>query len=236
MIEKRPQLVDANLRLFHTSLFLGNNWGAVSDITLHLNQHFNPAAVKDGGDGIDMTNEVKPDKNFSDPRPLVLGISRASACYIGALDDEGSSRAAVIKDCWWLRLRIKASALLNWSRRHGPYNVVVLPFNKIAKLNVSVTEIAAMNFVRANTSIPVPKILEIYYDAKHKAFANIVMTKLPGKDLGDVIHDMSEAELKSVMKELSGYIKQRRRSGCALGLSGLSNRIAMLVTMIQDVS
>lgn len=57
----------------------------------------------------------------------------------------------------WLRLRIKAGALLNWSRRDLPYNVVVLPFNKIAKLNVSVTEIAAMDFVRANTSIPVPE-------------------------------------------------------------------------------
>lgn len=37
------------------------------------------------------------------------------------------------------------------------------------------------------------------------------MTKLPGKDLGDVIHDMSDVELKSVMQELSGYIKQLRR-------------------------
>lgn len=65
----------------------------------------------------------------------------------------------------------------------------VLSFNKVAKLNVSVTETAAMNFVRANTSIPVPKILEVYYDAKRKGFANIVMTRLPGKNLGDVIHE-----------------------------------------------
>lgn len=57
----------------------------------------------------------------------------------------------------WQRLRIKASALLNWPRRHGPHNVLVLPLNKVAKLNVSLTEIAAMNFVRDNTSIPVPK-------------------------------------------------------------------------------
>lgn len=57
----------------------------------------------------------------------------------------------------WLQLRVKASWILNRSRRHDPGNVVVLPFNKIAKLNVSVTEIAALNFVGANTSIPVPK-------------------------------------------------------------------------------
>lgn len=57
----------------------------------------------------------------------------------------------------WLQLRIKASALLNRSRRHGPGNVVMLPFNKIAKLDVPVSEVAAMKFVRANTSIPVPE-------------------------------------------------------------------------------
>lgn len=57
----------------------------------------------------------------------------------------------------WLQLLIKASALLNRSRRHGLSDVVVLPFNKVAKLDVRVTEIAAITFVRANTSIPVPE-------------------------------------------------------------------------------
>jgi hypothetical protein len=57
----------------------------------------------------------------------------------------------------WLQLRINASAPLNISRRHGPDHVVVIPFNKVAKLNVRVTEIAAINFVRANISIPVPE-------------------------------------------------------------------------------
>lgn len=36
------------------------------------------------------------------------------------------------------------------------------------------------------------------------------MTKLPGKDLDDAIQNMNDAELKSVMKELSGYLKQLR--------------------------
>lgn len=35
--------------------------------------------------------------------------------------------------------------------------VVALPFNKIAKFNVPANEIDALEFVRANTTIPVPK-------------------------------------------------------------------------------
>lgn len=37
------------------------------------------------------------------------------------------------------------------------------------------------------------------------------MTKLPGDDLADIIHKMSDAEIKSVVKQLSGYLKQLRR-------------------------
>lgn len=33
----------------------------------------------------------------------------------------------------------------------------VLPFKKIAKLDVSAGEIAAMEFVQANTTVPIPK-------------------------------------------------------------------------------
>lgn len=57
----------------------------------------------------------------------------------------------------WLHARIKASTLLSRSRRLGTGNVIVLPFNKIAKLDVPANEIAAMRFVRANTTIPIPE-------------------------------------------------------------------------------
>lgn len=57
----------------------------------------------------------------------------------------------------WLQLRIKASTLFSRSRRLGTGNVIVLPFSKIAKLDVPANEIAAMRFVRANTSIPIPE-------------------------------------------------------------------------------
>lgn len=57
----------------------------------------------------------------------------------------------------WLQLRITASTFMRKSRRLGTGNVIVLPLHKIAKLDVPANEIAAMEFVRANTTIPVPK-------------------------------------------------------------------------------
>lgn len=57
----------------------------------------------------------------------------------------------------WLQLRITASTLFSRSRRLGTGNVIVLPFHKIAKLDVPANEIAAMRFVRANTTIPIPE-------------------------------------------------------------------------------
>lgn len=55
----------------------------------------------------------------------------------------------------WLRLRIAASTLVKG--RRGTGNVIMLPCNKVVKLNVPPNEIAALEYVRANTTIPVPK-------------------------------------------------------------------------------
>ncbi|KAL1855216.1 hypothetical protein Daus18300_011217 [Diaporthe australafricana] len=110
----------------------------------------------------------------------------------------------------WLHARIKASTLLSRSRRLGTGNVVVLPFNKIAKLGVPANEIAAMRLVRANTSIPVPEILEVH-DTEDDGTAHIVMSQVPGEDLEDALHKMTDAQVKAVVKELAGYLQQLRR-------------------------
>lgn len=57
----------------------------------------------------------------------------------------------------WLQLRITASTLLSRSHRLGTGSVIVLPFKKVAKLDVSAGEIAAMEFLQANTTVPIPK-------------------------------------------------------------------------------
>lgn len=55
----------------------------------------------------------------------------------------------------WLQVRMAASALLRG--RRGTGNVTMLPFNKVVKSNVQPNEIAALEYVAANTTIPVPK-------------------------------------------------------------------------------
>lgn len=57
----------------------------------------------------------------------------------------------------WLKLRIAAATVVKRSPRYGVGNVIALPFGKILKLDAHANEIAAMEFVRANTTIPVPK-------------------------------------------------------------------------------
>lgn len=81
----------------------------------------------------------------------------------------------------WLQLRIKASTLFSRSRRLGTGNVIVLPFNKIAKLDVPASEIAAMRFVRANTSIPIPesKLPKCNKDKSHTSPTLATVTKSP---------------------------------------------------------
>lgn len=91
MTENRPQVVNANLRLSRTSLFLGNNRDAVSDIMLHLNQHFNPASLNEGENGIDVIEE------HPDPEPwtrLILGGRFGEGCRStieAILNDSGIS-------------------------------------------------------------------------------------------------------------------------------------------------
>lgn len=94
MIEKRPQLVNANLRLYFTFMFLSSNQDAVSDIILHLRNHFNPTVVKEGEDEIDMAEE-QPD--LEPLTRLVLGGHFGEQCRStveAIMDDSGISNTA----------------------------------------------------------------------------------------------------------------------------------------------
>lgn len=112
--------------------------------------------VMDSASGMPREGSVTsgPTDNLSSPRPEAQESQSLPPPVPPPLSDSDRDPSPLPR---WLQLRVKASWILNRSRRHDPGNVVVLPFNKIAKLNVSVTEIAALNFVGANTSIPVPK-------------------------------------------------------------------------------
>lgn len=54
----------------------------------------------------------------------------------------------------WIKLRLAAVAFVKPSR---VTNVIALPFGRILKLDAPANELTAMEFVRANTTIPVPK-------------------------------------------------------------------------------
>lgn len=119
--------------------------------TPHNHPVMNPASEMTTEDSV----RSGPADNLSSPRPEAQeSQSLPSPVPPPPLSDSDRDPSPLPR---WLQLRVKASWILNRSRRHEPGNVVVLPFNKIAKLNVSVTEIAALNFVGAHTSIPVPK-------------------------------------------------------------------------------
>ncbi|KAK8128927.1 hypothetical protein PG984_010035 [Apiospora sp. TS-2023a] len=105
-----------------------------------------------------------------------------------------------------LRLRIWASQYLYPGRSRGGFgNVVRLPFGKVIKLNTTRNEADAMEFVRANTSVPIPKVYEVY--ERPNGSVSIVMESLPG----DTDYaNMSPEQVRAFGDELSGYLHQLR--------------------------
>lgn len=58
----------------------------------------------------------------------------------------------------WIRVRLAAGRFIGgFSKFKIDTKVVALPFNRIAKFDVPANEIDALEFVRANTTIPVPR-------------------------------------------------------------------------------
>ncbi|KAH6856354.1 kinase-like domain-containing protein [Chaetomium sp. MPI-CAGE-AT-0009] len=107
----------------------------------------------------------------------------------------------------WIKLRLAAINFINPSRLT---NVIALPFGKILKRNALANEIAALEFVRANTTIPVPKILDIY-EPQPDGSAHILMTRVPGTVLGYALPEMTTVQVQSVVSELSAYLAQMHR-------------------------
>lgn len=94
IIEKRPQLVDANLRLFFTFMFLSKYQGEVCNIILHLSHHFNPTVVREGENEIG-TAEEQPD--LEPLTRLILGGRFSKQCRStveAIMDDSGISNTA----------------------------------------------------------------------------------------------------------------------------------------------
>jgi hypothetical protein len=85
-------------------------------------------------------------------------------------------------------------------------NIVRLPFGKVIKLRTTRHEAEAMEFVRANTSIPLPNVYKIY--EQPDAAVHILMESLPGG--GADYTNMSPEQVRAFGEELSGYLNQPR--------------------------
>lgn len=90
--------------------------------------------------------------------------------------------------------------------RGGLRNIVRLPFRKIIKLNTTRNEVDAIEYVRTNTSIPIPKVYEVY--ERLDGAVHIVMEALPGD--GTDYANMSPEQVQAFGDELSGYLHQLR--------------------------
>lgn len=108
----------------------------------------------------------------------------------------------------WLRLRVWASQYLYPGKnRAGWGNIVRLPFGKVLKISTGRNELEAMEFVRANTSIPLPRLYEVY--ERPDGTVGLVMEELPGD--GTEYANMGPEQIQAFGQELAGYLQQLRR-------------------------
>ncbi|XWX01577.1 hypothetical protein V2A60_009605 [Cordyceps javanica] len=106
-----------------------------------------------------------------------------------------------------LRIRIWAGRYVYLGRNeYGMGNVKRLPFTKIVKLNTTLNEVEAMEYVRKHTSIPVPKVYKVY--ERPDGTVHILMEFIPS-DGADYMA-MSPAQIKSYGEQLADYLQQLR--------------------------
>jgi hypothetical protein len=72
---------------------------------------------------------------------------------------------------------------------------------------VHTCEADSLLFVGAHTSLPIPKLLGTY---THNTIMYIVMTKLPGKPLADLLTGMSLAEINLITSDLESMLDDLR--------------------------
>lgn len=83
------------------------------------------------------------------------------------------------------------------------HNNTVSKYGKRVNLN----EAETIKFIKENTTIPVPNILE-YYTKDGKNY--IVMDRIDGKTLESELSNLNAEELENILLELKGYVNQMR--------------------------
>ncbi|KAJ0121945.1 Uncharacterized protein J7T55_002456 [Diaporthe amygdali] len=112
----------------------------------------------------------------------------------------------------WLRMQVWAGSILyrgeNAFGQEG--QTFRLPLNRVLKAGCHRNELDAMEFVRSRTSIPVPRVLELYEFGERYHLVMEMASSGPGEP-GVDYDQMTPEQIKSFGAELGGYIQQLRQ-------------------------
>lgn len=85
----------------------------------------------------------------------------------------------------------------------------------------------------ASKGVPVPKILASDYSKKEFPYAYQILSKLPGKDIGLIIHKLSDKELKGIAKEISTTIKKLSKISTNGKFGWVGNNVPLYRTWLE---
>ncbi|PPQ77914.1 hypothetical protein CVT26_005169 [Gymnopilus dilepis] len=106
-------------------------------------------------------------------------------------------------------LRFVGAKIWPNQRPIGGHGKQRLPFNLYCKYGsrISLPEVLATSFVYENTTIPVPRILDVVYEGEDLF---VLMTRLPGVPVLHVARDLDEAAWCRLEADLSDWLRQLR--------------------------
>jgi aminoglycoside phosphotransferase (APT) family kinase protein len=94
--------------------------------------------------------------------------------------------------------------------------------DRIIKRNIRKEEFHNMNFIRSNTSIPIPKIISLQ---KSNDKWNLTMEKIDGVTLESCLNSLPPEDILSIDEQIYGYILQLRSIKPDNGMMNLGNYI-----------
>lgn len=108
----------------------------------------------------------------------------------------------------WLRFRVWLGSWVYKSRgeTHSP-QVVRIPPRQLVKFRCHRSELGAMQFARQHTTIPIPRITEVYDDGDCQ---HLVMEYVAGEPLEVVWRAMTAERRQNIVKQLTSYVNQLR--------------------------
>lgn len=86
-----------------------------------------------------------------------------------------------------------------------------IPFNLYLKVGQSarlLNQARAMDLVARHTDVPVPRVVDEIYSQQT---SYLLMTSVPGTDLGSLLHRLSDAEVAQAAEDLKRHLAQLRR-------------------------